>query len=175
MKLSKVISAAKDTFGNLIVKVLRMGRSDVQTAMNAGPYGVDSHPVKDAIAIFAQTGVDGEKVILGYINKNQLAQVGEYRTFSTDADGVEVFYTYMKNDGTMEVGGNSDFMVRFNELKTGFDQLKSDFNNHVTNVYGTHVHGGVTAGGGTSGTTTTPGTTSSASIDSAKIDEIKCL
>lgn len=174
MRFSKVISSYLDEAGKRIAKVLRLGRSDVQTGIVIAPYGVDSHPVKDSIAVFAQTGVDGEKVVLGYINKNQLAAIGEYRTFSTDSDGEEVFYTHLKNDGTMEMGGDSDFMVRFNELKTGFDQLKGDFNDHVS-MYNIHTHPGVVAGPMSTGVTVNTGTASSASIDSAKINEIKCL
>jgi len=49
---------------------------------------------------------------------------GEFRTYSTDKDGVEKFYTWLKNDGTYEVGGNDDFLVRYNELAAGFNQLK---------------------------------------------------
>jgi len=77
-----------------------------------------------------------------------------------------------------------DFMARFNELKTGFDQLKSDFNTLVT-TYSTHTHlvnvtvnnilpGPSTASGtGAAVPTTSPGTPSTASIDAAKIDEIE--
>ena len=54
--------------------------------------------------------------------------------------------------------GDSDFMVRFSELKAGFDQLKSDFNTHSHTAHGTP-----------------PTTPSTASVDSCKIDEIKTL
>jgi hypothetical protein len=74
----------------------------------------------------------------------------------------------------MEIGGNTNFMARFSELKVGFDQLKSDHNDLV-NAFNTHVH--ATAGTGPPSTPTPatgiPASASTASIDDAKIDEIK--
>lgn len=75
-------------------------------------------------------------------------------------------------DGDIIFNSGSDNAVRFSELKTGFDQLKQDFNNLVT-VFNTHLHSGVTPGGGVSAITTITGSSSSASINDAKIDNIK--
>lgn len=174
MNLTKVISAAKDDLSRLVVKVLRMGRSDVQTGIAAQPYGVDSNPIADMVAVYSKTGENGKAVIVGYLNKNQVAGPGELRLFSTDGNGAEVMYAWLRSDGTMELGGDTDFMARFSELKAGFDQLKSDFNSHV-NTFNAHVHPGVTAGAGSTAVTATPGTASAASIDAAKIDEIKTI
>lgn len=69
-------------------------------------------------------------------------------------------------DGTIaELMGNADFAVRYSELETAFNQLKSDFDNH------THLVPGVTSGS-FSATATAP-TNSTADISGAKIDEIK--
>jgi hypothetical protein len=55
-------------------------------------------------------------------------------------------------------------MTRFEELETGFNQLKSDFNSFLT-----HVHGGP-------GTPPAPPVLpSTASISGAKINEVKTL
>lgn len=48
----------------------------------------------------------------------------------------------------VELNGNTNFAVKYTELKTAFDQLKSDLNSHV--------HTGVTTGGGSSGPPATP-------------------
>jgi hypothetical protein len=74
----------------------------------------------------------------------------------------------------MEIGGDAYNMVRYQELETAFNQLKSDLNNFIS-IFNAHTHAGVTTGGGTSGVTATSGTSSSADITPAKIDEIKCL
>lgn len=174
MNITKVISSTIDSFNRRVVKVLRFGKSDVQTAVEAGPFGVDSNPIKDMEAIYMPSATKGKTVIVGYINKKQLAEPGEVRHYSTDDSGVEKFYTWLKKDGTMEIGGNTDNMVRFSELQTAFNQLKSDFNDLVIK-FNTHVHPGVTAGGASTLVTATPGTASAADISDAKIDEIKTL
>jgi len=64
-----------------------------------------------------------------------------------------------------------DYMARFNELKAGFDELKSDYNNFVTATYNLHQHPTAAAGPPTPPTIT--GSSSTASIDNAKIDDIE--
>jgi len=144
------------------VKFLRMGKSDVQECRQIAPYGVDSAPIEGMAAIYAKTSEVGKPVIIGYVNKNQIAEAGEYRTFSTDSDGGVQFYIHLKNDGTAEIGGDTDNMVRYSELKIGFDKLKADFNAHI------HT--------GNMGAPTTPPTLpSTADISNSKINEIKTL
>lgn len=183
MNLVKVISTSWDDIGRTLVKVLRLGNKDIQTPLEATPYGTDSNPVKDMIAIYSQTQTKGDAVIIGYLNKNRLADIGEHRLFSTDSDGNLSTYVWLKNDNTMEIGGDTDNMVRYSELKSAFDELKSDFNTFVTTKYNTHVHpitvGGVTPGAGVGTGTSTPtvssGSPSTADISGAKITEIKTL
>jgi len=174
MNLVKVLSTSIDDFSRRVVKFLRLGKSDVQTALEAAPYGVDSNPVADMVAVYAPTGEKGKTVIVGYINKLQLSAPGETRLYSTDANGELQTFLWLKADGTMELAGNTDNMVRYSELETAFNQLKSDFNTFVT-TYNSHVHTGVTTGGGSSGTTPATGTSSSADITPAKIEQIKTL
>jgi hypothetical protein len=148
--------------------------SDVQTSFQASPYGVDSNPIKDMIAVYTATQEKGKTVIVGYINTNQIADVGENRIFSTDSEGNVVMFLHLKNDGTAEFGGDDDFMVRFNELQTGFDELVNDHNDLVQ-AFNTHVHPGVTSGGASTLITIEPEVPSSADITPAKIEEIKTL
>jgi hypothetical protein len=123
--LTKTISTELDSLKRRLVKVLRYGKSDVQTCIQALPYGVDSNPIKDMVAVYCETSEKGKVAIVGYFNKNQLAEVGEYRTFSTDENGVVKFYTWLKNDGTMEIGGDTNFAVKYNELKSEYDKTKT--------------------------------------------------
>lgn len=179
MNFVKTISTEIDSLSRRVVKVLRYGTKDVQTAIESAPFGIDANPYKDLIAVYGKTDSKGKKIILGYLNKNQIADVGEIRLYSTDSSGVEKFYTFLKNDGTMEIGGNSDNMVRFSELENAFNELKSDFNTLVTTFNG-HIHTttatvGATPTPGVIAPTTTPGTSSTADISPAKIDEIKTL
>lgn len=157
MTLIQVIETDLDDAGSRVVKFYKFGKN-VHSAKQAAPFGVDSNPIEGMIAIHTNTSVDGKPAVIGYINPDQVAEVGEMRIFSTDSDGELQTYIHLKNDGTMEIGGNTKHMTRFEELKVGFDQLRTDFNAHV------HAGNGVP-----------PTTPSTASIDDSKIDEIKTL
>ena len=176
-KIVKIISSKVDDRKRRLIKSLGWGSDDVQEVLNVSDFGDDSHPVENMVAIYAETTDIGNPVVIGYINKNQISDVGEKRIFSTDSDGNVVFALHLKNDGTAEFGGDSDFLVRYNELESGFNQLKSDFNDLVVK-YNAHVHPFVGLAVGVPGVTTpttTSGTPSTASIANAKIDEIKTL
>lgn len=181
--LVKVISTVVQQ-GKRLVKVLYSGNDDIRQMRDAGPYGIDSNPLKDMIAVYAHTSERGKDAIIGYVNKNALAAVGELRMFSTSEDGAASFYAWLKNDGTAEIGGNVDFLVRYSALETGYNELRDDFNalvlkhNQFLTEYKTHVHTGVTTGAGSSGTTVSTQTNadqSTADISGAKIEEIKTL
>jgi hypothetical protein len=134
MNVVKVISTAIDSYQRRVVKFLRMGKYDVQTAVEASPYGIDSNPIKDMEAIYAQTDGRGDQVIIGYINKNKVANAGELRIYSTDLSGVEKFYVYLKNNGTLEMGGVADNAVRYSPLNTAIQQQKTDINTELGKI-----------------------------------------
>lgn len=165
MNLTKVISTAFDGIKRRLVKVQRMGKNDVRTPFEALPYGLDSNPIQDMVCVYSPTGENGKDVIVGYLNKNQLADVGEFRTYSTDAEGNLKFYTWLKNDGTMELGGTADNLVRYQKLS---DELTT-FQNKLTTQLSLIAAGIATAGGSYS-----PGDVS-IDISQAKIEEIKTL
>jgi len=162
MKTGKVDSGTFNAAKNLIVKILRLGANDVQTSKQISPYGLDSNTIKDMVAIQGETSIKGENVIVGYIGKQHITESGEIRLYSTDDQGVLKSTIYLKKDETLELMGDSNWAVKFNELETAFNELKSKFN--------THVHIGVTTGASSSGTTPTP---SVADISAAKNDKIK--
>ncbi len=174
INLVTIISTSVDNLKRRLPKFYRFGKRNAETAVEVNPYGIDSNAIEGMVAVYAQTTNNGAPIVIGYINKNQQALVGELRTFSTDKDGNEKFYTWLRNDGTYEIGGTSNYAVKFNELKTEFNSLKSDFNSLVTK-YNSHTHTGVTSGSGSSGTTATPATTNSSNIDNAKNDKIKTI
>lgn len=162
-----------DPIGRRIAKFVRLGAEDVQTAPQVAPFGDDGNPPEGMKAIYAPSQQKGKPVILGYINKGLLAEAGEKRIFSMDENGEVATYIWLKKDGTIELGGSTDFIVRFNDLKSGFDELKTDFNNLVTK-FNAHMH--PTAGNGPPSTpTNAPAASSNASIDDSKISGIKTL
>jgi hypothetical protein len=71
------------------------------------------------VAIYSETGEKGKTIIVGYINKNQLADVGETRLYSTDETGLLKTYCWLKNDGSIELGGNTNNLVRYIPLNAG--------------------------------------------------------
>lgn len=157
MILSQVVSAAFDLVKRRIVKIRTLGKN-VETGFEASPYGTDSNPIAGMRAIYADTEQKGKQIVIGYINTNQLAAPGEHRIYATDAIGNLKLAIWLKADGTIEIGGNSKHMTRFEDLLTGFNQLKADFNAHVHSSNGTP-----------------PTISSTASIAAAKINEIKTL
>jgi hypothetical protein len=125
MNLVKVISSEVNDIKQRLVKILRFGKVDVQTPIQSAPYGLDSNPIKDMIAVYSGTQNDDSKIIIGYLNKDSLAKPGEYRTFATDKNGALKFYTWMKDDGTYEIGGNTNFAVKYNELLQEYNKTKA--------------------------------------------------
>src|SRR5687767_2696330 len=107
LQLIKIISTELDKVNRRVAKFLRYGKNDTQTALQAGPYGVDSNPIRDMIAVYAPTSEKGDTVVIGYINKNQLAEPGEYRIFSTNVDGQVQASVHLKANGVIVITGQS--------------------------------------------------------------------
>ena len=162
IKLVKTLTTELGAGGRRLIQILGVGKGDIQTPYQAAPFGIDSHPIKDLIAVQANTGEMGKTAIIGYINVEQLAELGELRLYSTDDAGVEKAYIWLKNDENIEIGGDTDFMVRYSALETAFNTLKQEFD--------AHVHPGVTAGAGVTSPIAVP---SIADISGAKINDIK--
>lgn len=152
---------------------------DTHDSVQITSFGDDSCPPKNIKGVKMATSTEAYHIILGYFNRSNVAVEGEKRIFSVKEDGSISFYVHLKNNGTMEIGGTDDNLVRYSELKTGFDQLKTDFNNFLTTQYNLHTHPvpGVTVGSGStnSSVTTSLGTESIADISDCKIDEIKTI
>ena len=158
--LTTTLSTAVDSMNRLIQKVRRLGKYDIQTAPIAAPYGIDCNPIEGMVAIFAETSMKGDQVIIGYVNKNAIAEVGGLRLFSTNSAGAEQFYVYLRASNNLELGGDARHLARFEELETAFNELKSAYNSH------THLS---TATGTPTSTTSAA---RSADMSACKIDKI---
>jgi len=132
MNLSRLISTSFDAAKRRLAKVLVNGLKDVRTGPESAPYGTDSNPIADMEAVYADTGARGRQVIVGYINKNQLAAVGEHRIYSTDSEGELKTYIWLHSNGTMDLAGNSDNAVRYSKLAEVVTELQTDINNLKT-------------------------------------------
>ena len=149
-------------------KELKVQQYGVKTVDLVSDFGDDSSPLKDMIALYSDTSETGESVIIGYINKNQIAKPGEKRIFSLKEDGSVATHVYLKEDGSVEIGVDSaDYAVRYSKLKEAFDSLKGTVSELVSR-YNSHQH---TAPNGASVPTTTANSPT-ADISLAKIEEI---
>lgn len=83
---------------------------------------------------------------------------GEKKIYSIDA-GTIAAVIHLLTTGVIELNGGGNSAVAFAELKSGFDQLVTDFNAHI------HAETGVN--------TAPPTTSSTASIDSAESDTVQ--
>lgn len=176
LNIVSIISTRLDSTSRMLVKFLRKGKSDVRESFEIGPFGFESNPLKDMIALYGQTDENGSDVIIGYVNKNRITDIGESRMFSTDSSGNIVMYLHMKNDGTAEFNGDSDNLVRYSELESAFNELKSDHNELVTK-WNAFVAAYVPGSPSTVGLPPTLAgsnvSQSTASVAGAKIDELK--
>lgn len=166
-------SVVKDILIEKAQRILKVQQYGAKTADQVSSFGDDSAPLKDMIAIYAGTSEVGDNIILGYINKNQIAKPGEKRIFSLKEDGSISFEIYLKKDGSCVIGpGAADNAVRYSKLEQAFNQLKGEFNALVA-LYNAHVH--VTPAGVPSPATppVPPAQSSTANIAPAKIDEVK--
>lgn len=163
MQYTTVISTAYDSAKRLLVKVRRFGKDDIQTPTQANPYGVDSNPIAGMKAIYSATTEAGKNVIVGYINKDHLSDVGETRIFSTDSNGVLKTYVWLKNDGDLLLGGDSDNLVKYSPLNQSMEQLQMFITQQLT-----LIASGISAGGGSY----TPGTLN-IDISGSKVDKVK--
>jgi len=127
---SKIKSATLES-GKRILKVLQFG---IKTADEVSSYGDDANPLKGMTAVYSSTSEAGEQIIIGYINTNQVSKEGEKRIYSQKNDGSISFYIYLKNDGTMEFGGNTDNLVRYSPLDSSLQGQAADINTELGKI-----------------------------------------
>jgi hypothetical protein len=149
--------------GYRILKVIQYG---AKTADECSPFGDDSNPVEGMDAIFCETEVGGEPVIIGYIQKHRLAQPGEKRIYSLDEFGDQVATDiFLKNDGTIEVGGNDDNFVSYKELNLALIKHATELQGELTKIStAIGTLGGVYVAG-----------QMNIDISKSKTEDIKCL
>ena len=128
--LSKLKGVAIE-HGQRILKVIQYGP---KTANECGPFGLDSSPLENYTAIYAETSNVGESLIIGYIQKTQLASPGESRLFSLDQNGLLKAEIFCKADGTIILNGGSFNSVRYENLNDQLQQLKTDINTELLKV-----------------------------------------
>ena len=122
--LSKFKEASIEA-GKRFLKVLQFG---AKTAKESYPFGFDSAPLEDYTAIYADTSNKGESVIIGYINRNQVAKLGEARMYALGSSGELLGYVYARDNGVTEINGGEFSAVRFQNLKNAIYDKDQDIN-----------------------------------------------
>lgn len=117
--------------------------------------GIDSNPINGDNCCLFEVGSAGHTVTVGVFPSSLEAEQGEIRVHSRDENGDTKAFVHLYKDGkillesataTLELNDNfvvtsgDKSAVRYAELKTAFDELKSDFNSFVTTVYNLHMH-----------------------------------
>ena len=110
MITNSIVDSTTTEDGMRMIKVDQFGAKE---PYECSPYGFDSNPVKDMTAIYADTSENGEPIIIGYVNENQLADVGEIRLYNSNKG-----YVWLRKDDTIELNGDSRTIVAFIDLKT---------------------------------------------------------
>ena len=130
ISISKISSSIIEK-GYRTLKVLQFGP---KTADECAPFGEDSNPLKGMSAIFAETSVEGEPVIIGYLNENQLAGVGEKRIYSLKEDGSVSSFIWLNNDGKIQLNGNVDNVVRYSKLEDAISLMDTSINAELAKI-----------------------------------------
>ena len=119
--------------GRRLIKSFVRSQRDVQTSYQVAPWGDDSQPVKNARACHAATMAE-DTLILGVINTDQKASEGERRIFATDADGNTVVDIWLRNDGTIEMAGRGDNLVKYIPLNQALATYNSAINAELVKI-----------------------------------------
>lgn len=130
------IGTYNDSFiekGRRLIKAFVRSQRDVQTSYQVAPWGDDSKPVKNARVCHAATTAE-DTVILGVLNTDQKAATGERRIFATDEEGNTVVDIWLKNDGTIEMAGNGDNLVKFIPLSQAISAYNSALNAELVKI-----------------------------------------
>ena len=117
--------------GKRILKVLQFG---AKTAKESYPFGFDSSPLENWTAIYAETTNKGEAVIIGYINKNQIAELGGSRMYSLDSTGNLKAYAYARASGILELNGNQYTSVRYENLLQAINSQNALINAELVKI-----------------------------------------
>lgn len=155
------------------------GQNIVETSEQVRQHGLESNALKDTRTVVARTLSNEDSVVLGYLNKNIVPDLrpGETALYAVNSEGIVQGVIKLNFDHSVNINGKFDNLVRYSELKTQFDQLKSDHNDLVT-AFNQHVH--ICAAPTTPSATPTavpnviPASQSTADLEDAKITNTTC-
>ena len=119
---------------NVAVSQIRAG-AEPYTSQNAWAPGIEINPADGENLIIQKiNGSSSYMVSIGGFNQDIAPDTyrGERRIFSVSSDGQTIkAKAKFKNDGTLELNGATESAVKFAQLETAFNTLKTEFNVHT--------------------------------------------
>lgn len=110
MRLAWTVSTAIKN-GYRFVKT-RISSAMVDDTKTANPFGFDSSPTKNYIAILTQTSSNEEPVIVGYLNpRTPELNVGDSIMYATDEDGNITTKVILRGEGDIEISTETDINI----------------------------------------------------------------
>ncbi len=130
---------------------------DIQSVELMRQAGEDTNPPNGSRVIIIDVGSANRVAVASDDGIVPTMDPGEKKLYSTSGGLIKAFINFLST-GVIEINGTADFAVRFNELKTAFDELQNAHNVHKHTETGT--------------ITSIPDTISAASLDDAKVDDV---
>lgn len=123
-----------------LLQVRLSNDSDIQTVQYMPMSGDDSPPQNGDLVVVVAIG-PAFQVALGVQDSVVPSmQTGEKKLYSRDSGGIIAAFINFMADGNLELNGKAFTAVRFANLETAFNQLKTDLNSHLhTNPEGGSV------------------------------------
>lgn len=160
--IGTIKSIEKD--GDALICTIDFGADDVTTATLYGLSSQNDYPMIDDSAVVSR-GDDDVIVSIFRPCPSDLA-TGESIVYGRDSSGAIISSVRMGADGVVKINGGGRTVAAFEDLKTGFNLLKTNLNSLIA-IFNAHVH---TA---PSTPTVTPGTPSTATIDLCQSDTVE--
>lgn len=182
--ISKILSVARNRRNGVLITELKNdpgGGANTTMGQFSTP-GIDAQPLPGDYAVSVSVPGSKREAAIGTIDpgNDPVSNPGEIRLYARDASGNVITYGHFKNDGTLELNGNTDNAVRYVPLETMVDELRTDFNEFVK-AFNAHTHSYLpgpgpatnTAGPTAIPTPLIPVAETSIDITPAKVDEVK--
>lgn len=98
--------------------------------------GTDAPPLAEDYALTVSVPGDSGQAVIGYLDSDNegVALGGEHRIYARDPDGTVAIAVHLKGDGTIEFGADTDNLVRYSELETAFELLKTQLTTNLAAI-----------------------------------------
>jgi hypothetical protein len=149
----------------LVLRVQCGDVDDVQSVEMMCAMGDDFHPPVGTRVEITAIGSAYKIAVAGDDGIVPTTASGERKIYSI-AGGVPSSWVHFRTNGSMELNGSADWVVAYTDMKQAFDQLKSDFDNHI------HITT-ATVDAGPAGTVAKIATPSTADMTAAKVSTVK--